>query len=162
VYILQSLFSVVYPLFRSARIARGKECEENKIKLLKFWVINCFLHLLTYYLNALLVRLDVTDIALTCIYFILVVRNFQYTEWIYDIGINELLGRNEKLLHSFFKYIRKIFESSVYRVLNAVKDIFFTFLAEAFKFLPAPAKTLLGFMGVEAFLQKSVNKIKEF
>ena len=37
VYILQTMFSVVYPLFRSARIARGKECEENKIKLLKFW-----------------------------------------------------------------------------------------------------------------------------
>ena len=115
-------------------------------------MINCFLHLLTYYLHALLVKLEVTDLALTCFYFILVVRNFKYTEWVYDIGINELLSRNEVLLHGFFKWIRKIFESSVYKVLNAAKDIFFTFLAEGFRFLPAPAKTLLGFMGVEAFL----------
>jgi len=109
-----------------------------------------------------LVKLEVTDLALTCFYFILVVRNFKYTEWVYDIGINELLSRNEVLLHGFFKWIRKIFESSVYKVLNAAKDIFFTFLAEGFRFLPAPAKTLLGFMGVEAFLEKSKNRIKEF
>ena len=31
------LFSVIYPIFRSARIARGKECKENKEVILKFW-----------------------------------------------------------------------------------------------------------------------------
>jgi hypothetical protein len=31
------LCAFVYPLFRSARIARGKEPDENKLRLLKFW-----------------------------------------------------------------------------------------------------------------------------
>ena len=30
-------FAFIYPLFRSIRIARGKEPDENKLKLLKFW-----------------------------------------------------------------------------------------------------------------------------
>jgi hypothetical protein len=29
--------ALIYPLFRSSRIARGKESEENKEIVLKFW-----------------------------------------------------------------------------------------------------------------------------
>jgi hypothetical protein len=31
------IFGILYPLFRSSRIARGRECEENKEIVLKFW-----------------------------------------------------------------------------------------------------------------------------
>ena len=37
VWVAKLSTSFVYPLFRSARIARGKEADENKIRLLKFW-----------------------------------------------------------------------------------------------------------------------------
>ena len=37
VWVAKLSTSFIYPLFRSARIARGKEPDENKIKLLKFW-----------------------------------------------------------------------------------------------------------------------------
>ena len=29
--------AVIYPIFRSSRIARGKESEQDKIRVLKFW-----------------------------------------------------------------------------------------------------------------------------
>ena len=34
IYYISGIF---YPLFRSSRIARGRECEENKEIVLKFW-----------------------------------------------------------------------------------------------------------------------------
>ena len=37
------LFGIIYPLFRSSRIARGKECEESKLKILKYWVVFCII-----------------------------------------------------------------------------------------------------------------------
>jgi len=30
-------FGIIYPLFRSSRIARGKEIKENKLVVLKYW-----------------------------------------------------------------------------------------------------------------------------
>ena len=47
---LKFLFAFVYPLFRSVRIARGKEPDENKLKLLKFWVIYALMHLTVYWI----------------------------------------------------------------------------------------------------------------
>ena len=35
--ILYYLFGIIYPLFKSSRIARGKECKENKQIILKYW-----------------------------------------------------------------------------------------------------------------------------
>lgn len=37
VYIMYYVFAIIYPLFRSSRIASGKETDENKIVVLKFW-----------------------------------------------------------------------------------------------------------------------------
>lgn len=69
-------FAFIYPLFRSIRIARGKEPDENKLRLLKFWVIYALMYLIVYWIQSILDYLEVTDIALTCMYFILIVNNF--------------------------------------------------------------------------------------
>jgi hypothetical protein len=37
------IFGILYPLFRSSRIARGRECEENKEIVLKFWYVIIYL-----------------------------------------------------------------------------------------------------------------------
>jgi hypothetical protein len=55
-------------------------------------------------------------------------------------------------LHEFFKWLRKIFENSVYKVFQAVRDIFFAFLAGILPKLPTPLRMGLAFIGVEEFL----------
>ena len=37
VYALYYAFGIIYPLFRSTRIVRGKEVKENKAVVLKYW-----------------------------------------------------------------------------------------------------------------------------
>ena len=77
------------------------------------------MELVVYYTQSILEMLDVTDIALACIYFILVVNNFHFSDLAYHTIITDLFGRNEKQLHEFFKYCRKIFENSVFKVVGA-------------------------------------------
>jgi hypothetical protein len=96
-------------LFRSIRVAQGKEPDENKIRLLKFWVIYAVMYLVVYWIQSLLDILEVTDIALTCIYLILIANNFYGSDWAYDNMIAEGFGKCENQLHSFFKQLRKIF-----------------------------------------------------
>ena len=69
-------FGIAYPLFRSSRIARGRECEENKEIILKFWIVHCFLHIINYYLGCYLTYFDISDIAISALYFALVFNNF--------------------------------------------------------------------------------------
>jgi len=64
------------------------------------------MHLIVYYTEAILEMLEVTDIALTCVYFFLVLNNFQGAEWVYDNLIIEGFSRHEKQLHEFFKWLR--------------------------------------------------------
>ena len=76
------------------------------IKIIEKCLTNLFLHfyrviyaimyLIVYWTQSLLDILEVTDIALTCIYFILIVNNFQGAEWAYQNMIAEGFGKCEK------------------------------------------------------------------
>ena len=100
---LYYLFGIIYPLFRSSRIARGKESEEAKHKILKYWVVFCLLKLVSEYLSGILSILDVSSATVSGLHVVLVVLDFYLAEWIYDNAISELFSKNEKLLHTFFK-----------------------------------------------------------
>ena len=88
------LFSVIYPLFRSARIARGKECKENKVIILKFWVVNCIFNLLTTYFSGFMEVVDIGGMTVAGLRFILIVGNFIGSVWIYDNVIAECFKYN--------------------------------------------------------------------
>ena len=106
--------------------------------------------------------LDVTDIALLCIYVCLVVNNFQGAEYAYNTLITEFFGRNEKQLHEFFKQLRKIFENTFYSFFSAAKELLFAFLAGLLPRLPPPIPTLLEYMGIQEYLNKALDKYKNF
>ena len=78
------LFGIIYPLFRSSRIARGKECEESKQKILKYWVVHCIIRLASDYLSKVLDQLDVSVRTISVIHCVLVVMDFYVAEWLYD------------------------------------------------------------------------------
>ena len=115
-----------------------------------------------YYTQSILEILEVTDLALTLVYFVLVFDNFRGSDWAYNNLITEFFGRNEKQLHDFFKQIRKLFENSIYKVLSAVREMFFALLAGLLPRLPAPLRIPLAFMGIEDFLNKSLENYKSF
>lgn len=152
VSIMKFSFQFIYPVFRSARIARGKEPDENKLRLLKFWVIYSLMHLIVYYTEAILEMLEVTDIALMCVYCFLVFNNFQGAEWVYDNLITEGFSRHEKQLHEFFKWLRQVFENTFYKSIGAFKDILFAFLAGLLPRMPAPVTFVLSFTGIDKML----------
>lgn len=106
--------------------------------------------------------LDVTDIALMCIYFCLVVNNFQGAEYAYNTLIVEFFGRNEKQLHQLFKQIKKVFENTFFNFFNAVKEILLAFLAGLLPRLPAPVRIPLAYMGIEDYLKQALDKYKSF
>lgn len=155
-------FQFIYPIFRSARIARGKEPDEHKLRLLKFWVIYSLMHLIVYYTETILEMLEVTDIALTCVYLFLILNNFQGAEWAYDNLITEGFSRHEKRLHEFFKTLRQVFENSVYKGLSAVRDIFFAFLAGLLPKLPGPILFVLTYTGIEKMLNDALDNVNKF
>ena len=156
------VFAFVYPLFRSVRIARGKEPDENKLRLLKFWIIYALMYLTVYWIQSLLDILEVTDIALTCIYFMLIVNNFKGAEFVYEKVIAEGFGKCEKQLHEFFKQLRKLFENSVYSVLMALKELVFAFLAGVVPMLPSPVKWFLDMAGITKLLEGSLNRQQDY
>jgi hypothetical protein len=82
--ILYYVFGIIYPLFRSSRIARGKEWELAKHKVLKYWVVYCLFKLLSDYLSGLLSYLDVGTCTISAVHVILVVGDFYVAEWLYD------------------------------------------------------------------------------
>ena len=90
---------IIYPLFRSSRIARGKECEESKIKILKYWVVFCIIQLLNYYLEWILAYFDVGNLAITLIFLSLVVWDFTLTDYVYENVISVGFSSNEVVLH---------------------------------------------------------------
>lgn len=156
------LFGIIYPLFRSSRIARGKECEENKLKILKYWSVFCIVQLLTYYLQSVLSYLDVGKLAISIIHATLVIFDFKLSEIVYDNIIQEFFGRNEVLLHELFKYLRKALESTVYKWFEGARDIMFAFLAAIIPRLPSAIKTPLEFIGITKFLDARLDKYKNF
>ena len=104
--IVYYIFGVMYPLFRSSRIARGKESEDDKIILLKFWVVHCIYSLITYYLRGYLEMLDIGDLTISVLHAVFVVFNFKFSEWVYDNIVREGFKRNQRFLHEAFKKIR--------------------------------------------------------
>ena len=120
------------------------------------------MYLIVYWTQSLLDILEVTDIALTCIYFILIVNNFQGAEWAYQNMIAEGFGKCEKQLHEFFKQLRKLFENTVYGMLMAVKELVFAFLAGVIPMLPSPLKYFLDFSGITKMLEGSLNRQQDF
>ena len=120
------------------------------------------MYLVVYWIQSLLDILEVTDIALTCIYLILIANNFYGSDWAYDNLIAEGFGKCEGQLHSFFKQLRKIFENSVYSMLLAAKEILFAFLAGVIPMLPSPLKYFLDFSGITKMLDTSLDRQKDY
>ena len=82
---LHYFMGIVYPLFRSSRITRGKECEENKIRILKYWVIFSFIHIIQYYFDGVLsAYFEIGNLSIACLETILVILDFKYAELLYD------------------------------------------------------------------------------
>jgi hypothetical protein len=150
----------VYPLFRSSRIARGKECDESKQKILKYWVVFCCFKLISDYLIGILSYLDVSVRSLSGVHVVLVPFDFYVAEWLYDNIVYEFFSHNEKLLHGFFKQMRKILENTVYLWLDGIKDIVFAIIAGIIPRLPSALRTPLDFIGVTKFFEKSLDKYK--
>ena len=157
---LYYLFGIIYPLFRSSRIARGKECDLAKQKILKYWVVYCLFKLISDYLSNFLSYLDVSTAAISIIHVFLVVMDFYVAEWLYDNIVSEFFSRNEKILHSFFKQMRKIFENTLYAWLEGIKDIAFAILAGIIPKLPSAIRTPLEFIGITKYFEKSFDKYK--
>lgn len=120
------------------------------------------MYLIVFWIQGLLDILDVTDIALTCIYFLLIVNNFQGADWAYDNIMAEGFGKCEKQLHGFFKKLRKLFENTIYSMLMATKEIFFAFLAGVIPMLPSPIKYFLDFSGVTKMLEGSLSRQQDY
>ena len=81
------------------------------------------------------------------------VLDFYVAEWIYDNLVFELFSKNEKLLHSFFKHVRKIFENTLYRWLEGIKEIIFAILAGIIPKLPSAIRTPLEFIGITKYFE---------
>ena len=157
---MQYVSGIIYPLFRSSRIARGKECEESKVKILKYWVVFCIIHLINYYMEWILKRLEIENLAITIIFFSLVVWDFALAEFVYQNVIFELFNKNEVMLHQMFKYMRKVLEGTLYKWIEMVSDIFFSLLSAIIPKLPAAIRTPLDFMGVTKYLETRMDKYK--
>ena len=146
-------FSLAYPLFRSSRIVRGKECEENKEIILKYWVIRVLIYLLNYYFEWILqAYFEIGTLTVAFINVALVIMNFKISVYVYDHYISELFATNEKLLHNLFKMARKIFENTIYSWIDAVKELILALLASIIPKLPAPLRLPLDFIGVTGYL----------
>ena len=154
------VFGIIYPLFRSSRIARGKECEENKIKILKYWVVFCTIQLCNYYMEWILAYFDIGNLAITILFFTLTIWDFTLAEYMYDNMIFELFSRNEVILHSMFKYFRKVLEGTLYKWVEMVTDIFFSLLSALIPKLPSAITTPLEFIGVTKYLEARMDKYK--
>jgi len=119
------------------------------------------MHLIVYYTEAILEMLEVTDIALACIYFFLIVNNFQGAEWAYDNLITEGFSRHEKRLHEFFKWLRQVFENTIYKGLTAIKEIFLAFMAGLLPRMPGPVQFVLSYTGVQKMLTDAVENVNK-
>lgn len=86
--------------------------------------------------------------------------DFYVAEWLYDNIVFEMFSKNEKLLHTFFKQVRKIFENTLYRWAEGVKEIIFAILAGIIPKLPSAIRTPLEFIGITKYFDQSLDKYK--
>ena len=99
---------------------------------------------------------------IACIYLSIVVLDFKLAEWIYDNILNDLLSKNEKILHEIFKSIHRMMENTIYGWVTKIKDIVFALVAGFIPLLPQVIRTPLDFLGITEYLEKSLNKYKKF
>ena len=108
----------------------------------------------------ILKRLEIENLAITILFFSLVVWDFALAEIVYQNVIFELFKKNEVMLHQMFKYLRKVLEGTLYKWIEMVSDIFFSLLSAIIPKLPAAIKTPLDFMGVTKYLETRMDKYK--
>ena len=108
----------------------------------------------------MLAYFDIGNLAITLIFFSLVVFDFALAEIVYHNIIFELFNKNEVLLHQTFKYLRKVLEGTLYKWIEMVSDIFFSLLSAVIPRLPAAIQTPLEFMGVTKYLEARMDKYK--
>lgn len=82
--------------------------------------------------------LDVGELTVACIYFLLVVFNFGASVWVYDNVISQFFIAYQVQLHNFFKWAHKMLESTVYLWLENIRDLVFAVLSGVVPKLPAP------------------------
>ena len=124
-------------------------------------IVNCFMHLLTYYAKPLLLQLDVGEMTLACIYVGLIVNNFRVARFVYDYGIVAFFSQFQSFFHEGFKWLRKVFETNVYHCLGVIKDILLAFLSMVISKTPTAVQLPLQMLGVTAFLDKQLEKFNE-
>ena len=124
--------------------------------------MSSLLTLIKYYLNQFLVILDIGDLPVAALYVALVINNFQLSQMIYDQGVSVMFHQNEKLLHKCFKYLRDIFENTIYGFLNACKDIVLALLAGFIPKLPGPIKMGFDYCGITNYINNSLDRVNQF
>jgi len=91
-----------------------------------------------------------------------VINNFQLSVLIYDQGVSVAFNQNEKLLHQVFKYLRDMFENTIYGFLEAMKDIVLSLFAGLIPKLPGPIKMAFDYLGLTDYMNKSLDKYNKF
>lgn len=105
---------------------------------------------------------DIGEMTVSIIYFSLVIGDFRTAEWIYDKCLVVLLQQNEKIIHRFFKWMRKIMENTVYGWLQTFREIVIALIASCIPMLPGFLQNTLEFMGFVDWLNKNADKYKRF
>ena len=104
--------------------------------------------------------LDIGELTISSLYFVLAIWNFKASEWTYDNVISEAFKKNEILLHEFFKKMHKMLESSLYKWLEGMKDIFLAIFCSIVPKLPVFIQTPLEMFGIVSYLERSLDKYK--
>ena len=149
-------FSVIYPVYRSSMIARGKETDESKMILLKFWSVNCFVYFTKYYTYDLLMQFDFGEGCWAIVYLVLVLDNFRIAEWLYDSVLFDVFETNQKMLHNGFKWVRQTFETKIWHVVNISVDLMWALIAGLVKKSPTAVQIPLKLLGLHDFLEKKL------
>lgn len=124
--------------------------------------MHCFIRLIHQYTGWVFSYFEIGEMTISIIYFILVIADFRLAEWIYDKCLVLMLQQNEKIIHRFFKWVRKIMENTVYGWLQAFREIVIALIASCVPLLPGFIQNTLEFMGFVDWLNKNADKYKRF
>ena len=94
-------FRIVYPVYRSLRVYRGKENPIYRLPILKFWAINSVLLVLDTYCATLMNRaISFYPWVSLVLYVALVVGNFKFSIFVYDSAVQPLLDQCEDIIET--------------------------------------------------------------
>ena len=100
-WFLLIFLSLIYPVFRSLRIIRGKESPSHLQPVLKYWVIYSIIYFADTYLEALIAQMfDFYEYLRLFLYLGLVI-NFHLSTIIYDNVVGNILAQNEDRIDGF-------------------------------------------------------------